>query len=650
MIVTSGDVSVSDCSGYGVVTKVFTTSVVDGTVTPSSLYVYVDGTTTSFYNKNGDTYTNVIDESSLPSGYDPTALKSFTSIGDDLVVDMTTLQLELVSEGKPNVNVLVCEAGSTSDVAITFQHVGNYVVTVSGKPVNSQLSVNEGVVTYSSLFGETAVVTSGVYTGSNPKDLLSTVDQTVLYNMFSSNGYPQPSGGIEELKAKLSGYDALLKELCKRSFYITSNATAGTVDKMFNDYVGNNTVYKPVPDNFSFRTSNQQAWVAAEYQHFDMKLYSLEHGNSLGELCSGNIGITNLDLSLWQVGTVGSMGFMFRNCRSLQSLNLSGWNTRNVIDMNGVFQGCNSLQSLDLSSFDTSKVEEMSYMFTDCSSLQSLDLSSFDTSSVNNMEGMFAYCTNLQTLDLSSFDTSKVEYMYGMFFNCTSLQTLDLSSFNTSSVTRIPAMFEGCSSLQTLDISNFSLTSSVETRYAVIGCMSLTTVYIDNCNDTTVNIFKDLLTGLTEQTVNGRKCLRGTFTGARIDVPDDFEFDNYNPVLSDLAIVFPYFDMQKYIADKGPASLANLFEGNTNVTILDLQWWQTGAATDMSNMFKDCTSLTTINLSRLFTISATTNVTSMFSGCISLIMVYYGPNSKSKLQPLLTGFTDNTTLQAFVKQ
>ena len=109
--------------------------------------------------------------------------------------------------------------------------------------------------------------------------------------------------------------------------------------------------------------------------------------------------------------------------------------------------------------------------------------------------------------------------------------------------------------------------------------------------------------------------------------------------------------MQKYIADKGPTSLANLFEGNTQITTLDLQWWQTGAATDMSNMFKDCTELTTINLSRLFTISATTNVTDMFSGCISLTTIYYGQNSKSKISTVLpSGFTDNTTLQAFVKQ
>ncbi len=454
VIITSGDVSVNDCSGYGVVAKSFATSVVDGTVTPSSLYVYVADTGNGFYAKNGDNYTNVIDGTSPPTGYDPTALKIFTSIGDDLVVDMTTLQLELVSEGKPNVNVLVCEAGSTSDVAITFQHVGNYVVTVSGKPVNSQLSVNEGVVTYSSLFGETAVVTSGVYTGSNPKDLLSTVDQTVLYNMFSSNGYPQPSGGIEELKAKLSGYDALLKELCKRSFYITSNATAGTVDEMFNDYVNQTSVYKPVGD-FNFRTSNQQEWVDNEYQHFDMKLYSLqEKDKNFYNLCSGNTGITNLDLSLWQVGTVTNMTSMFFNCTNLQSLNLSGWNTRNVNGMTGMFYICSNLKSLDVSSFDTSKVTSMYRMFANCSLLQTLDLSNFVTSSVNNMGQMFINCSSLIALDLSSFDTSKVTRMDGMFINCTNLQKLNISNTKFMIASFHTNMFEGCTSLSTVYYSD----------------------------------------------------------------------------------------------------------------------------------------------------------------------------------------------------
>ncbi len=498
MIVTSGDVNLDNCSGYSVVTKVFTTNVVDGTVTPSSLYVYVNDDGNGFYAKNGDTYTNVIDESSLPSGYDPTALKSFTSIGDDLVVDMTTLQLELVSEGKPNVNVLVCEAGSTSDVAITLQHVGNYVVTVAGRPVNSQLSVNNGVVTYSSLFGETSVVTSGVYTGSNARDLLSSVDQTVLYNMFSSNGYPQPSGGIEELKLRLSGYDALLKELCKRSFYITSNATAGTVDEMFNNYVNQTSVYHPVPDDFNFRTSDQQAWIEAEYQHFDMKLYSLQiRAKEFTSLCEDNTGITNLDLSLWQVGTVTRMDSMFYGCANLQSLNLSGWNARNVADMSLMFYNCANLQALDLSNWDTSNVTDMSLMFNNCSKLQTLNLSSFDTSNVELMNNMFSNCSKLQTLNLSSFDTSKVNNIRSMFYGCTNLQSLDISRFNTSEVTDMGFMFYECTNLQTLYLSNPKFIIPTKHDNMFTGCTSLTTVYYSDANK---SVLEGLLTGFTDNT------------------------------------------------------------------------------------------------------------------------------------------------------
>ncbi len=515
MIVTSGDVSVDNCNGYGVVAKSFATNVVDGTVTPSSLYVYVDGAATSFYAKNGDTYTNVIDGTSPPSGYDPTTMKSFTSIGDDLVVDMTTLQLELVSEGKPNVNVLVCEAGSESTETVQFQHVGNYVVTVAGKQVNNQLSVNDGVVTYSSLFGETSVVTSGVYTGSNPKDLLSTVDQTVLYNMFSSNGYPQPSGGIEELKAKLSGYDALLKELCKRSFYITSNATAGTVDEMFNDYVNQTNVYKPVPDDFEFNRANQQAWVDAEYQHFDMKLYSLqEKDKSFQTLCTNNTGIINLDLSLWQVGTVTKMSNMFYSCTNLQTLNLSGWNTRNVTDMSAMFNNCTNLQTLDLSNFVTGSVNNMDGMFAYCSSLTILNLFSFDTSKVEDMGGMFDSCTNLQTLDLSNFDTSSVNNMYGMFMNCTNLQTLDLSNFDTSKVEDMGGMFMNCTNLQTLDLSNPNFVIPSQNNDNMFSdCNKLSTIYTSETNQPLISsaLTKSDQTGF-EPAVDdkGRSCLKRT--------------------------------------------------------------------------------------------------------------------------------------------
>ena len=147
------------------------------------------------------------------------------------------------------------------------------------------------------------------------------------------------------------------------------------------------------------------------------------------------------DISNLITANVTNMDYMFYECSSLTSLNLSSFNTANVTKMWYMFCGCSSLTSLDLGSFNTANVTHMSEMFYGCSSLTSLDLSSFNTTNVTYMQYMFYGCSSLTSLNLSSFNTAKVTDMMLMFYNCASLKNLDLSSFNTSSITSCSGMF-----------------------------------------------------------------------------------------------------------------------------------------------------------------------------------------------------------------
>ncbi|EOS7743810.1 BspA family leucine-rich repeat surface protein [Enterococcus hirae] len=104
---------------------------------------------------------------------------------------------------------------------------------------------------------------------------------------------------------------------------------------------------------------------------------------------------------------------------------LSQLDTSNVTDMSYMFFGMSSVTSLDVSSFDTSNVTTMSYMFYGMSSVTGLDVSNFDTSNVTTMGYMFKGMGSVTSLDLSNFDTSNVTDMTDMFFG-TSLKKLIL--------------------------------------------------------------------------------------------------------------------------------------------------------------------------------------------------------------------------------
>ncbi len=147
------------------------------------------------------------------------------------------------------------------------------------------------------------------------------------------------------------------------------------------------------------------------------------------------------DISNLTTTNVTNLCWMFDGCSSLTSLDLSSFITTNVKDMYCMFKGCSSLTSLDFSSFNTAKVTDMESMFDGCSSLTSLDLSSFNTTNVTSMHCMFDGCSSLTSLDLSSFNTANVKDMYLMFRGCSSLKNLDMSNFNTSTVKFCSSMF-----------------------------------------------------------------------------------------------------------------------------------------------------------------------------------------------------------------
>ena len=192
--------------------------------------------------------------------------------------------------------------------------------------------------------------------------------------------------------------------------------------------------------------------------------------------------LTSLDVTHFNTEKVTDMSHMFSGCSSLTSLDVTHFNTAKVTNMNYMFHKCSKLTSLDVTKFNTANVTDMSNMFSSCSSLTSLDVTHFNTANVADMNGMFSDCSKLTSLDVTNFNTAKVTNMSYMFTNCVALTSLDVTNFNTANVTNMERMFLECSALLSLDVRNFNTANVTDMSYMFANCVALTSLYLTNFN------------------------------------------------------------------------------------------------------------------------------------------------------------------------
>jgi len=400
--------------------------------------------------------------------------------------------------------------------------------------------------------------------------------------------------------------------------------------------------------------------------------------------------------NVFNTSSVTSMSSMFNGCTSLVELDLSSFNTENVTSMSSMFYECTSLKELDLSSFNTKNVTGMSSMFYECTSLKGLDLSSFNTSSVTDMSSMFYRCASLEELDIRNFNTTSVKYMSNMFEGCAELKSLDLSSFSTIALIQLNAMFQECSNLETLDIRNFSISGNVLAEYMFRDCSSLVEILCLNTwypsgNYNSNNYYsQNMFSGCTNLKGGKGSVYNTSYLNFLYAHPDGGTYENRPSagyftegkpyaILSDGTLTF-YYDLEmntrtgvrfvvpaddsapgwtssEYVSsittvtfdesvikfteltapklllsglsslttinnlDNLPTAnftdLSEMFKGCSSLTSLDLSGLNTENVTDMSHMFEDCSSLTGLDLSGLNTENVT-DVSYMFKGCSKL--------------------------------
>jgi surface protein len=312
---------------------------------------------------------------------------------------------------------------------------------------------------------------------------------------------------------------------------------------------------------------------------------------------------------------------------------------------------------------NTSEVTTMNSMFECCSKITNLDLSHFYTSKVTNMQDVFAGCESLKDINLHGFDTSNVTVMSRMFSGCIALETLNLGSFNTSSVTDMTMMFYGCGNLRTIYVSGGWSAPEAGSYGMFIQCGK-----IIGGEGTT---YDDYHTAADYAHIDGGESDPGYLSAT---LPEAYAV--YNRSSDNVSTLTFYYDnlrntmqrvgIKKYDLNEGynmpgwisdnryiekvvfdesfkdarPTSTFCWFSGNQDLdTFVGWENLNTSEVTNMSQMFQDCSGLTSISLSGFDTQNVTT-MGHMFFGCSSLTSINLSGINTSNLVSANFMFSD----------
>lgn len=305
-----------------------------------------------------------------------------------------------------------------------------------------------------------------------------------------------------------------------------------------------------------------------------------------------------------------------------------------MLSLYGFFWGLTNLTEIKhLDRLVTTNACNMEAMFNSCSSLTELDLSGFNTASVNNMMWMFYECSKLKTIYVGDgWNTDEVQTTStNMFLRCTSLVGSQGTAYDADHITADYARIDRGQEAP-------GYLSRVREAYAVVdyidqypsdNTMILSeshklTFYYDD--QKSVWSQKELIATdngdqvITRYKIYDIKSLAGNNTFNSVEFDDSFA--NYNG-LTDLSNFFKNCVMMssveglKNLNTKNVTSMEGMFAGCTKLTYLDLHHFNTENVTNMNEMFSGCSNLYMIRCNDDWHRNGVTGE-SMFSGCTKL--------------------------------
>ena len=295
-------------------------------------------------------------------------------------------------------------------------------------------------------------------------------------------------------------------------------------------------------------------------------------------------------------------------------------------------------------------------------------MSYLSTNEVTNMVWMFRGCAKLTSLDLSSFNTFKVTKMSYMFYDCGNLQTIYASSsWSTAAVTNSEGMFWNCTSLVGGQGTTYSSDHNDATYAHLDGGPSNPGYFSDKNSPMAYACYTSSNTTLTFYYDNQRYSRTGTTYNLNMkyvyDRPawyNDGTCHNvtkvvFDPSFADARPTTTYYwfclmeNLQSvtglsYLNTSEVTNMSDMFNNCTDLTSLDLSGFNTANVTDMFRMFYNCYNLRTIYVGRGWNTTAVTSSINMFNNCTSLVGgqgTTYDANHVNKDYAHIDGGTSN---------
>lgn len=276
-----------------------------------------------------------------------------------------------------------------------------------------------------------------------------------------------------------------------------------------------------------------------------------------------------------------------------------------------------------------SESSDISLGFGNCTALRKARIIG-GSNEVGTMTSLFASDVNLEEIDLSGLRWSNITNLDSAFLDCNKLRSIDLSDcIDWSNITKFVSVFSGCSSLTDIqfDYDNVDLEYITSFKEAFKGCAALQgfnpEFYVDMSSATNASSMFEGCESLEDS--------------AFVDSNGDARFDASVGALTDMSSMFkntkalrtPVMD---WIDTSNVTTMASCFEG-CGAEELDLSSWDFSSVTIVgyNNMFSDCTSLVTLDISGIDLSIVTMDgaITNMFRNCTSLTNIAPFTNTDS---------------------
>jgi surface protein len=274
---------------------------------------------------------------------------------------------------------------------------------------------------------------------------------------------------------------------------------------------------------------------------------------------------------------------------------LENLNTANVTDMSYMFYGCSALTNLDLSTFNTGKLTTTTSMFEGCTALVTIYCNDDWSTKLTNSENMFAQCTELKggTWPWTEFDATKTDGTYARPCEIANFSEVTTPGYFTHTTDKMYTAFDESTGTLTYYFDDRHQSRSGKVEF--YG---------------TDNRFKDYNDKVFKAVIDpSMKNSTSTSLG-------DMFFSNDYP-LSSMTAIEGLENLNTAIV----VDMTNMFRGCSTLTTLDLSSFNTENVLMMRDMFYGCSSLKSLDLSS-FSIDKLEYTVSMFGGCSSLTTIY----------------------------